>query len=142
MNPLRSLYHGDFSTQRLVVRRRPSGAPLTASRFHDKLYMCITHKVVLRMKNEMSRVRFLPYTVQIKNKLVFKNNRQILELKRDFMLSSTAKFISVSDKEMKRSYIAQLSHFFIGSILLIQQVLRIFLQISSLRERNITRIFL
>ena len=125
MNPLRSLYHGDFSTQRLVVLRRPSRAPLTASRFHDKLYLCIMHRVGLRMKNEMSKVRFLPDTVQIKNKLVFKNNRQILELKRDSMLSSTAKSTSVLDKDMKRSYIAQLSHFFIGSILLIQQVLRI-----------------
>jgi hypothetical protein len=65
----------------------------------------------LRVKNEMNKVRLPLYAVQIKNKLVFKNNRQILGLKRDFMLSLTVEFISVSDEEMKRSYIAQLSHF-------------------------------
>ncbi len=60
----------------------------------------------------MNKVILPSYTVQIKNKLVFNNNRQILGLKRDFMLRFTAEFISVSDEEMKRSYIVQLSHFY------------------------------
>ncbi len=83
----------------------------TTGRYHDKLYTCITYKTVLKVKNEMGKVRFPSYTVQIKNKLVFKNNRQTLELKRDFTPSFTAKFILVSDEKTKRSYIAQLSHF-------------------------------
>ncbi len=66
--------------------------------------MYIMYKPVLKVKNEISKVLFSPYTVQIKNELVFKNNRQTLELKRDFILSFTDKVISVSDEEMERSY--------------------------------------
>ena len=59
----------------------------------------------------MNKVILPSYTIQIENKLVFNNNRQVLGLRRDFMISFTAEFISVSDEEMKRSYIAQLSYF-------------------------------